>query len=255
MKRNVAFLILISISVLAISCEKTSIEKKSKNDEQLNFGKLSDYYVSDTVLFRFYNYYLEAEFGELNISPSLRITEDGDTIFYYHAYEGNTITGTLVSWSTLGNARNGYFIDISNLEIEDSTISDGSARIMLLNGEVLGRYYFNSHGEFTSELLCQGVNTPAIEGEYGMIGWLECTARCYIDSKAACDADPECDNMCDFANMVGLIVKAGALCNEAVAIACGVTCANNSYHGGGLPMLFLHAHEELQEGFPNGALY
>ena len=238
------------ICVLIISCDRNVNNSDFQNPELSESG---NYTFNKDVLFKFYEEFLEGEFGELNETHTIKNDRLGNSLYLYQSTVNNIVTGNLVCYPTsLG--WNGFYADIQDLDFDLNGFPvNGKVTLRMMNGQILGSYYFDSSGKVKVSQAFTSTNSPNASDVYKQNGWWECTWNCFVTSKANCSADPDCDNLCDLVDIVSGIMGHPPQCSSAIMTACGSACIGGSSGVTVNPIYVLSSYFQMY-GYSNGIL-
>lgn len=180
--------------------------------------------LENTVYEDYYNYFMAKEHGSLDFLNSSLITENGVKGLLRIPSVNNISTGSnktpRIPSAVLFAAQNTsgdwitHVATYNNAFFKDGVIT-GHIGLSLINGVEYGR--IDNEGK-----LLDGEDVDKIPSVPDFDTWWSCTTKCYAEAKSACGSDPECDFLCDLADISGG-------CTLSIGIACGIHCANQGY--------------------------
>lgn len=178
--------------------------------------------ILSTVYQYYYDHFMAPTHGSLDFANSGYVTYDSITAYRIPSLNSiatgsNEVQNVPSAVLYAIEASNGnyltYVVTFNNASFINGEVT-GSIGLSLINGVEFGKIDQNG-------LLQDGSDVNDIPN-IAMPGWNEwwaCTTGCYADAKDACGNDPECDFLCDLANLVGG-------CTLSIAAACGIHCAD-----------------------------
>jgi hypothetical protein len=202
------------------ACEKNSISASPNSVNQTISFKAGDQTYS-SIYKDYYDHFLSSELGELDESPT-NISVDGDTISIFssesnHPENSSIPLANFISYESSSGNITAVIQDYSAMEFSDGIAIGGNISIKLVNGLEIYKISKSTNNKWVLE---DGDDLPIVS-QLGISGWWTCTTDCYAYAKNACAGDPDCDLLCDLANIVGY-------CTITIGTACGIHCATNS---------------------------
>jgi hypothetical protein len=184
-----------TLMLFVVSCEEQQISKQESLPETVTHFRGSQQFSL-----------IKANFTSLSSTLSFnaywRENIEGKEIFAVPSIKNNTINGVL------------YFDQNFNVIVETRSFSENSAFLSFrdLNNNELVNWTGSKRGEsyvFSYDELANNYTKSQANGRS-----TSCTSDCYSKAKKACEADSECDMMCD--------LTPG--CHVSIAVACFIHC-------------------------------
>lgn len=180
---------------------------------------------SSTIYHDYFNHFLSDDLGLLEETPYHFEDGDDEIQIFETALKHSDNSDIPKARFIIAELDNGNVYteihDYSNVNIGENGVPlSGFISIKLVNGLELSRIEKNEFGKWVYK---PGADLDLIPNSptQGIEGWWQCTADCYSYARTACGTDPDCQLLCDLADIVGL-------CTISIATSCGIHCARNS---------------------------
>lgn len=215
--------------VLALSsCEEAITTEPAANGD--HYVGAMDQTVADgifnSVYAQYYEHFMSTDYGTLSpMAYDVYTLEGGEEVYAFNssdaAYTYNGVTLPKARMFAHQSASGNILTVVhtyDDLVFSGDELIGGSMSVKLVNG--LEIFKVNALPGGLTEMV-EGVDLPSVPtGDY-LNGWWSCTTKCYATAKKACGDDPQCDFLCDLADLVGQ-------CTISMGVACGIHCATNN---------------------------
>jgi len=184
-----------TLMLFVVSCEEQQISKQESLPETINDFRDSQQF--SLIKANFTNLA-----NNLSFNSYWRENIEGKEIFAVPSIKNNILNGVI------------YFDQNFNAIVETRSFSENGALLSFrdLNANELVNWTGSKRGEsyvFSYDELANNYAKSQVNGRS-----TSCTSDCYGEAKRACEADPDCDMICD--------LTPG--CHVSIAIACYINC-------------------------------
>lgn len=216
MKVKVSILTIVITCLLVTSCQNEEIYRESDQD-------LLQAFISSSLLQNASQ--LDQSLINLSLSRVLYVNSDFENpIFYVALTKAEQIVGVVEGMKVPEHKRSRtfsgndeYVISYRDYRDFDHRFQSGPIRYHDLNsGSYKGDVVFREGTLLEITNFSSNRAIPCDQNGNGNLGYGECY-DCFTE---ACEGDAECDHLCNWADMAGILIGVGPLCDASIGVSC-----------------------------------